>query len=174
MLRHLLPLAIFFILAIFLYIGLQLNPRDIGSTRIGEPAPTFILPQLSDVSETLSNQDFIGQVSILNVWASWCTTCQYEHSLLMHLAKQGYIIYGLVYKDTVAEAKQVLTRSGNPYVANGFDENGQVGIEWGVTGTPETFIIDQQGIVRYKHVGQLTFDQWEQKIKPLIQKLEKS
>jgi len=174
MLRYSLPLIIVIILGVFLYIGLGLNPRDIGSTRIDKPAPTFNLPQLENPNKTLSNKDFIGKISIFNVWASWCATCRYEHPLLMELKKQGYNIYGLSYKDTRRDGKMVLRRAGNPYIANGFDENGQVGMEWGVTGTPETFIIDKQGIVRYKQTGQLTVQIWEQEIKPLILELEKS
>ena len=174
MLRYLLPLGIFFVLAVFLYVGLGLNPRDIGSTRIDKPAPAFTLPKLSDSNQTLSHQDFVGKVSLFNVWASWCVTCRYEHRLLMYLAKKGYNIYGLVYKDSMAEAKNVLKRTGNPYLANAFDESGYVGMDWGVTGTPETFIIDKQGIVRYKHIGQLTIELWEKEIKPLIEQLEKS
>jgi cytochrome c biogenesis protein CcmG, thiol:disulfide interchange protein DsbE len=174
MLRYLLPLGFFIILAGFLYVGLSLNPRDIGSTRLDKPAPTFTLPQLNHQNQTLSDKDFVGKVSLLNVWASWCGTCRYEHPLLMQLAKEGYTIYGLVYKDTVAEAKTVLMRTGNPYMANAFDENGQVGMDWGVTGTPETFVVDKQGVVRYKHVGQLTPNIWQRDIKPLIEELEKS
>ncbi|MDM8562372.1 DsbE family thiol:disulfide interchange protein, partial [Candidatus Marithioploca araucensis] len=109
-----------------------------------------------------------------NVWASWCVTCRYEHSLLMYMAKRGYTVYGLSYKDTLAEGREVLARSGNPYIANGFDENGQVGMDWGVTGTPETFVIDKKGFVRYKHTGQLTPEIWKTEIEPLIQKLEKT
>jgi len=174
MLRYLLPLGLFIILAGFLYVGLSLNPRDIGSTRLSKPAPIFTLPQLKAQNQTLSDKDFVGKVSLFNIWASWCGTCQYEHPLLMQLAKEGYTIYGLVYKDTMAEAKKVLARTGNPYAANAFDENGQVGMDWGVTGTPETFIVDKQGVVRYKHVGQLTPNIWQREIKPLIEKLEKS
>jgi len=174
MLRYLLPLGLFIVLSVFLYVGLSLNPRDIGSTRIDKPAPAFTLPTLQDSSQTLSDKDFLGKVSLLNVWASWCSTCRYEHSLLMQAAREGYIIYGLVYKDTKGEADMVLARTGNPYTANAFDEQGQIGIEWGVTGTPETFVIDKQGIVRYKHVGQMTSQDWLQKIKPLIEELEKS
>ncbi len=174
MLRHLLPLGIFVILAGFLYVGLSKNPRDIGTTRVGKPAPDFILPQLSDTSKILSSKDFIGKVSIFNVWASWCVTCRYEHSLLMYMTKQGYTVYGLSYKDTLAEGREVLARAGNPYIANGFDENGQVGMDWGVTGTPETFVIDKEGFVRYKHTGQLTPEIWKTEIEPLIQKLEKT
>jgi len=174
MFKYLLPLGLFFTLGGFLYMGLSLNPRDIGSTRIDKPAPPFTLPELNDPSKTLSHQDFIGKVTLFNVWASWCRTCRHEHPLLMQLAKQGYIIYGLNYKDSLENARQVLARTGNPYVANAFDEKGRIGIDWGVTGTPETFIIDKQGVVRYKQVGPMTVELWQQKMLPLIQKLENS
>ncbi|MDM8558667.1 DsbE family thiol:disulfide interchange protein [Candidatus Parabeggiatoa sp. HSG14] len=174
MLRYLLPLGLFLILAAFLYVGLSLNPRDIGSTRLDKPAPSFTLAKLNDANKTFSNQDFNGKVSLFNVWASWCVTCRYEHSLLMYLARQGYVVYGLNYKDTREKAQEVLTRTGNPYAANAFDKKGQVGMDWGVTGTPETFIVDKQGIVRYKRTGQLTEEIWLKEIKPLIQELEKT
>jgi cytochrome c biogenesis protein CcmG/thiol:disulfide interchange protein DsbE len=174
MLRYLLPLTLFIILAIFLAIGLSLNPRDIGSTRINKPAPTFTLPQLLDDTKRLSQEDFIGKVSLFNVWASWCVSCRYEHPVLMQLAQQGYTIYSLNYKDDLTAARMVLARSGNPYVATAVDEQGQVGIDWGVTGTPETFLIDKQGIVRYKQTGPLTTELWQQEILPLVKKLEPS
>jgi cytochrome c biogenesis protein CcmG/thiol:disulfide interchange protein DsbE len=172
MLRYSLPLIITFVLGAFLYVGLSKDPRNIGSTRIDKPAPAFTLPQLRDPSKTLSNQDFTGKVSLFNVWASWCVTCRYEHDLLMFMAQKGYTVYGLNYKDTLAEGRMILRRAGNPYVANGFDENGLVGMDWGVTGTPESFVIDKQGIVRYKHTGQLTRDIWQKEIEPLMQKLK--
>ncbi|HHB92110.1 MAG TPA: DsbE family thiol:disulfide interchange protein [Thioploca sp.] len=172
MLRYSIPLVICIILGGFLYAGLSLNPRDIGSTRIDKPAPSFSLPQLLNPNKTFSNKDFQNKVSLFNVWASWCATCRYEHPLLMQMAKQGYIIYGLNYKDTIADATEILTKTGNPYVVNAFDKDGKVGMEWGVTGTPETFIVDKQGIVRYKYTGQLTVDILKQDILPLIQKLE--
>ncbi len=175
MLRYLLPLSLFAILAVFLAIGLTLNPRDIGTTRLNKPAPTFTLPQLQIPSQTLSDKDFLGKVSLLNVWASWCVTCRQEHPLLMALAQQQKVtIYGLNYKDKIADAKAVLERTGNPYAANGFDETGHVGMDWGVTGTPETFVIDKQGVVRYKHTGPLFEELLQEKILPLIQELEKS
>ncbi|RKZ83501.1 MAG: DsbE family thiol:disulfide interchange protein, partial [Candidatus Parabeggiatoa sp. nov. 1] len=160
MLRHLLPLGLFLILAGFLYVGLGLNPREMNSALIGQPAPAFILPALSGSENTLSNKDFMGKVSLLNIWASWCVTCRYEHHILMQAKEEGYVVYGLDYKDTLAEAKMVLARSGNPYQKSGFDSDGNVGMEWGVTGTPETFVIDKQGIVRYKKVGQMTEELW--------------
>jgi cytochrome c biogenesis protein CcmG/thiol:disulfide interchange protein DsbE len=174
MLRYLLPLGLFFVLAGFLFVGLSLDPRDIGSTRIDKPAPAFTLPQLNEPNKTLSHEDFIGKVSLFNVWASWCRTCRYEHPLLMEMARRGYIIYGLTWKDTSEAAQEVLARTGNPYTANAFDEKGLVGMDWGVTGTPETFIVDKQGIVRYKHTGQLTGDILKKTILPLIKELEKS
>lgn len=175
MLRYSLPLALFFILAIFLGIGLKLDPRDIGSTLIDKPAPAFQLPQLEDTTNTLSDKEFLGKVSLFNVWASWCTTCRYEHPLLMALAEsQKVAIYGLNYKDTIVEARSVLVNEGNPYLSNAFDEKGNTGIDWGVTGTPETFIIDKKGVVRYKHTGQLTDKVLQETIFPLIETLEKS
>jgi len=171
MLRYLFPLVIFVVLAGFLYVGLSLNPRDIGSTRIGKPAPAFTLPQVNNTNHTFSNENFLGEVSLFNAWASWCVTCRYEHPLLMELKKLGYVIYGLNYKDTLADARDLLTRTGDPYLASGFDEKGRIGIDWGVTGTPETFVIDKQGIVRYKHIGPLTVELMQEKILPLIQEL---
>ena len=173
MLRFLFPLGLFLVLAGFLAAGLYLNPRDIGSTRIDKPAPAFTLPQLMNTDKTFSNKNFIGKVSLFNAWASWCVSCRYEHSLLMELAKQGYAIYGLNYKDQLAEARGLLARTGNPYIFNGFDETGRVGMDWGVTGTPETFVIDKEGMVRYKHTGPLTVEIWMKEILPMIQELEK-
>ncbi len=174
MLRYLLPLIAFIVLTIFLYMGLGLNPRDIGSTRLDKPAPTFSVPQLMDQNKTFNNQEFLGKVSLLNVWASWCVTCRAEHSLLMELSKQSQIsIYGLNYKDKLAEAKAVLEQTGDPYLISGFDEKGQVGMDWGVTGTPETFVIDKQGIVRYKQTGPLEVNVLQQTILPLMEKLAK-
>jgi len=171
MIRYFLPLAIFIILAIFLYVGLSLNPRDIGSTRIDKPAPPFTLPQVSNPSNTFSNKDFLGKVSLFNAWASWCVSCRNEHPLLMQLKEKGYIIYGLNYKDTLIDARNLLANTGDPYFASGFDEEGRVGIDWGVTGTPETFIVDKQGIVRYKHIGPLSVKLLKNKILPLINEL---
>lgn len=175
MIRYLLPLVIFAVLSVFLYLGLSLNPRDIGSTRLDKPAPAFELPQLLASEKTLTEKEFLGKVSLFNVWASWCTTCRYEHPLLMEIAaKTDVPIYGLNYKDKREDAIAVLQNKGNPYAANGFDEHGKVGIDWGVTGTPETFIIDKQGIVRYKHTGQLTIKLLQEKILPVLQELANS
>ena len=171
MIRYLLPLVIFIILTGFLYAGLSLNPRDIGSTRLDKPAPTFSLPQLNDPNAIFSDKDFLGKVSLFNAWASWCVSCRHEHPLLMQLQKKGHVIYGLNYKDTLTDAQNLLNNTGNPYLASGFDAKGRVGIDWGVTGTPETFIVDKKGFVRYKHIGPLTVDLLQTKILPLINDL---
>ena len=173
MVRYLLPLGIFTILAAFLYVGLSLDPRDIGSTRLDKAAPAFTLPLLDDSSKTLTQQAFQGKVSLFNAWASWCAPCLQEHPVLMQLAQYTQIpIYGLNYKDTAADARELLAKHGNPYLASGFDEKGRVGMDWGVIGTPETFVVDKHGVVRYKHVGPLNPDILKQKILPLIKQLE--
>lgn len=170
--RYLTPLVLFLALAALLYKGLALNPREVPSPLIGKPAPEFTLPELKDTSRQLSHSDFQGKVSLLNVWATWCVSCRAEHPLLMQLARQGVTIYGLDYKDSREDAKRWLQRFGDPYVANAFDADGRVGIDWGVYGTPETFVIDQQGIIRHKHIGPLTEEAIQREILPLIQKLK--
>lgn len=170
---NLIPFLIFVALATLLYVGLQYNPQEIDSTRLDKPAPAFAVPKLLTPEETITEKVFIGKVSLFNAWASWCNSCRYEHPLLMQLATQTDIpIYGLNYKDERSDARRRLQREGNPYAANAFDNKGLVGIEWGLTGTPETFVIDQQGIVRYKHTGPLTAEVIKEVIFPLIDKLE--
>ena len=170
--RYLTPLLAFLALAALLYKGLALNPREVPSPLIGKPAPEFSLPDLKDAGRELSNGDFLGKVSLFNVWATWCVSCRAEHPLLMALARQGVTIYGLDYKDDREDARRWLARFGDPYVANAFDADGRVGIDWGVYGTPETFVIDQQGIIRHKHIGPLTEDAIQGEILPLIKKLK--
>ena len=170
--RYLTPLVLFLALAALLYKGLALNPREVPSPLIGKPAPEFTLPELKDTSKKLSHTDFQGKVSLLNVWATWCVSCRAEHPLLMQLARQGVTIYGLDYKDSREDAQRWLQRFGDPYVANAFDADGRVGIDWGVYGTPETFVIDQQGIIRHKHIGPLTEEAIQREILPLIQQLK--
>ena len=170
--RYLTPLVLFLALAALLYRGLALNPREVPSPLIGKPAPEFTLPELKDASRQLSHSDFLGKVSLLNVWATWCVSCRAEHPLLMQLARQGVTIYGLDYQDSRDDAKRWLQRFGDPYGANAFDADGRVGIDWGVYGTPETFVIDQHGIIRHKHIGPLTEEAIQSEILPLIQKLK--
>lgn len=174
-LKYFLPLAVFIGIALFLFIGLGMDPRLVPSPLIGKPAPQFSLPTLEDPNKTLAVKDLQGKVALLNVWATWCVSCRAEHPVLMQLAKQGEVaIYGLNYKDTRPEAQQWLKFYGNPYVANAFDAEGRVGIDWGVYGTPETFVIDAKGAVRYKHVGPLSEEVLTKKILPLVRDLKKA
>ncbi len=172
-LRYLAPLAIFIVLVAFLYRGLSLDPKRVPSPLVGKPMPEFSLPRLKDPTTTISDTDLKGKVSILNIWATWCVSCRAEHEVLLLLAKSGNVdIYGLNYKDERDKAQQWLVQLGNPYVANAFDADGRVGIDWGVYGAPETFIMDQQGIIRHKHIGPLTIDALNNKILPLIAELQ--
>jgi len=175
MARYLVPLAIFLVLAAFLYRGLSLDPKLVPSPLVGKPMPSFTLTRLEDPDATISDTDIKGKVSLLNIWATWCVSCRAEHATLVELAKTGKVdIYGLNYKDERAAAQQWLRQLGNPYVANAFDDTGRVGIDWGVYGAPETFIIDSQGIIRHKHVGPLTADVVNEQILPLVAKLQSS
>jgi cytochrome c biogenesis protein CcmG/thiol:disulfide interchange protein DsbE len=175
MARYLVPLAIFIVLAAFLYRGLSLDPKLVPSPLVGKPMPSFTLTRLEDPNSTISDTDLKGKVSLLNIWATWCVSCRAEHETLLMLAKTGKVdIYGLNYKDDRAAAQQWLRQLGNPYVANAFDDTGRVGIDWGVYGAPETFIIDSQGIIRHKHVGPLTVTVVNEEILPLVAKLQSS
>ncbi len=172
--RFLIPLFLFIVMVAFLAVGLKLDPREVPSPFIGKPAPAFNLPQLSDFGKSISNMDLQGQVSLLNVWASWCVSCKQEHPFLMKLAKQNILpIYGLDYKDEREAGLGWLKHFGNPYTAIGFDADGKVGIEWGVYGVPETFVIDKKGVIRHKHTGPITEDSWQQTLLPLIIQLQK-
>ena len=172
-LRYLMPLAIFIVLVAFLYRGLSLDPKRVPSPLVGKPMPEFSLPRLQDPAATLSDTDLKGKVTILNIWATWCVSCRAEHEVLLLLAKSSKVdIYGLNYKDDRAQAQQWLLRLGDPYVANAFDADGRTGIDWGVYGAPETFIMDRQGIVRHKHIGPLTVDILNEQILPLIDELQ--
>ena len=172
-LKFLIPLALFAVLALFLGAGLNLNPREVPSPLIGKPAPEFKLPQLHDASASISRQDLLGKVWILNVWASWCVACREEHPLMVEYARRKTVpIYGLNYKDTREAGTQWLSRLGNPYVASLFDVDGKLGIDFGVYGVPETFVIDRQGVIRFKHIGPVTPDVLRDKIEPLIKSLQ--
>ena len=172
-LRFMVPLLLFVLLVALLYRGLSLDPKIVPSPLIGKPMPVFSLPQLENPAATLGDRDLRGKVSILNVWATWCVSCRAEHAVLMELAKTGKVnLYGLDYKDERDSAQSWLAQLGNPYIANAFDQNGRVGIDWGVYGTPETFIMDRQGIIRHKHIGPLTREVLTSEILPLIAALE--
>ena len=170
--RFLLPLAIFLAIAFFLYRGLSLNPRDVPSPLIGKPVPQFAVPVLDDATRTLSTADLRGKAYLLNVWGSWCVSCRDEHPVLVELAKKGTLpIYGLNWKDRREDALAWLKRYGDPYVASGVDREGKVAIDFGVYGAPETYLVDREGIIRYKHTGPLTWRIVEERIMPLAAKL---
>jgi cytochrome c biogenesis protein CcmG, thiol:disulfide interchange protein DsbE len=172
--RWSIPLAIFVILLAFLYIGLGRDPREVPSPLIGKPAPAFTLAQLHEPSQTLSSSDLKGKVWLLNVWASWCVSCREEHPLLMQLAASKLLpVYGLDYKDKPDAGRAWLAQNGDPYTASIVDRDGRVGIDYGVYGVPETFLIDKAGVVRYKQIGPLTAEALQQKILPLARELEK-
>lgn len=170
--RFLLPLGIFVVLLGFLGAGLRLNPREVPSPLIGKPAPAFLLPQLHSLDKMVSPQDMKGQVWLLNVWASWCVSCRQEHPVLLELQRRGIVpVYGLDYKDEPEAGLEWLRREGNPYALSIVDRDGRVGIDYGVYGVPETFVIDKAGVVRYKHIGPLTPAVMEQKLAPLVKEL---
>jgi cytochrome c biogenesis protein CcmG, thiol:disulfide interchange protein DsbE len=171
-LKFWLPLAAFAGLAMFLAAGLKLKPSEVPSPFIGRPAPAFSLPVLAEPSRQVSAAELKGQVWLLNVWASWCVACRDEHPLLVELAKTYPVpIYGLNYKDEPGAAKEWLQKMGDPYKASLMDAQGAVGLDYGVYGVPETFVIDAQGIVRFKHVGPVTPDVWRDKLEPLLKQL---
>ena len=170
--KGILPLAVFGVLVAFLAVGLTLKPRELPSPLIDKPLPAFALPQLSAPERTLAAQDMQGKVWMLNVWASWCVACRIEHPVLVDLAKTNTVlIYGLNYKDKRDDALQWLTRFGNPYLESLSDTQGLVGIDLGVYGVPETFIIDKQGVIRHKHIGPITPEALNDTILPLMRKL---
>ena len=172
-LKFLIPLALFFVLALFLAAGLKLDPREVPSPLIGKPAPDFKLTRLDDPAATVSRQDLLGKVWMLNVWASWCVACREEHPLLVEFAKRKVVpVYGLNYKDQRADGAAWLSRFGNPYEVSIFDGDGRVGIDFGVYGVPETFVIDSKGVVRLKHIGPLTPEVIRDRIEPLIASLK--
>ena len=170
--RYFIPLAGFIVLVILLAVGLKNDPKYIPSPFIGKPAPTFDLPNLHKPEQRLKNSDLKGQVWLLNVWASWCVSCRAEHEVVKRFVAMNIVpVYGLNYKDEPAAAKSWLKQLGNPYTASLMDISGDVGIDWGVYGVPETFVIDKQGIVRYKQVGPLTNAVIDEKILPLVREL---
>jgi len=171
--RFLLPLGIFIGLLVFLAIGLRLNPREIPSPFIGKPAPAFKLTQLHEPDKSISPQDMTGQVWVLNVWASWCVSCRVEHPVLMDFAKANVVpVIGLNYKDGRNDGIKWLQDFGNPYAMSAFDNEGRVGIDYGVYGVPETFVIDKKGVIRMKYTGPLTPDAIATKLMPLIKELK--
>lgn len=173
MLKRFLPLIIFVVLSVFLGIGLTLNPRLVPSPFIDKPVPAFALPTLAAPEQAFGSDDLRGEVALLNVWASWCVACRSEHPLLNGLARQGVLpIYGLNYKDERDDALQWLARFGDPYTLSVQDYKGKVGIDLGVYGVPETFLVDAGGIIRAKYVGPLTEEIISEDLLPRIRQLK--
>ncbi|MBI3523122.1 MAG: DsbE family thiol:disulfide interchange protein [Betaproteobacteria bacterium] len=175
--RFLIPLGLFVVLVGFLAWGLKpgYDPHEIPSPLVNKPAPQFELSQLAAPDKNFSPLEMRGKVWLLNVWASWCVSCRQEHPVLVALSKTATVpIYGLNYKDTRADAQKWLDRLGNPYVISLFDGDGRVGIDYGVYGVPETYVIDKSGIIRYKQIGPVTPEVLSKKILPLVKELQKS
>lgn len=173
--RYLIPLGIFLVLVVFLGVGLGLNPREVPSPLIGKPAPAFKLAELHENSKLLGREDMLGKVWLLNVWASWCVSCREEHPVLVEFAKSNVVpIYGLNYKDQRDDALAWLKQFGDPYTASIVDRDGRVGIDYGVYGVPETFVIDKAGLIRYKQIGPVTPQALKDKILPLVRQLQQS
>ena len=171
-LKFLITMGIFLVLVLFLGAGLKLDPKEVPSPLIGKPAPAFALARLDDPAQTIRRDDLLGQVWMLNVWASWCVACREEHPLLVEFAKSKMLpIYGLNYKDKPAAGQKWLADFGNPYNASLTDLDGRVGIDYGVYGVPETFIMDRQGVVRFKQIGPITPEVIRTKIEPLVRQL---
>ena len=162
------PLAIFAILGIFFWRGLSLNPNDMPSALLDKPVPKFTLPRLENLQQTRDESIFKGSVTLLNVWATWCETCREEHLFLNELKKQGVRIIGVDYKDNTVDAQRWIAQLGNPYEDIIVDESGRFGLDLGVFGAPETYLIDKHGIIRYKHVGDLNQEVWDKFFKPIF------
>lgn len=170
--RYLIPLAVFLVLVGFLAVGLRLDPREVPSPLIGKPVPDFSLPLLTEPGRALSPHDLRGQVWILNVWASWCVACRQEHPVLVDFAKSSKVpLYGLNYKDKRDDALRWLKQFGDPYRQSLSDTDGLVGIDLGVYGVPETFVVDKEGVIRHKHIGPVTPEALQKTILPLLGKL---
>jgi len=170
--RALWTLGVFVALVALLAVGLRLNPREVPSPLIGKPAPPFELPLLTEPDKRFSQKDMLGKVWIMNVWASWCPPCLVEHPVVTQISRSGIApVVGLNYKDARDDALPWLKRNGNPYQLIVFDANGRIGIDYGVYGVPETYVIDRKGVIRYKHIGPLSADVVKQKVEPLVKQL---
>ncbi|HKW36358.1 MAG TPA: DsbE family thiol:disulfide interchange protein [Burkholderiales bacterium] len=175
MTRFAIPVAVFIALLVLLGVGLRLDPREVPSPLIGKPAPHFELPELHEATKTFSERDMRGKVWVLNVWASWCVSCREEHPVLLDLAKSGAVpIYGLNYKDKREDGLAWLKGMGDPYKISIFDFDGRVGIDYGVYGVPETYVIDKAGVIRYKRIGPLTPQIVNDTLLPLVRELDRA
>ena len=171
--KFLIPLLLFVVLVGFLAVGLNRDPHEVPSPLIGKMAPAFELPQLEDSRKFFSPESMKGQAWILNVWASWCVACREEHPVLVEMGKLKLApIIGLDYKDKRDDALTMLARQGNPYLLSAFDASGRVGIDYGVYGVPETYVIDKAGVIRFKHIGPITMELLNKKMIPLLGELK--
>ena len=171
--RFALPLAIFLGLSVMLGLGLQRDPRALPSALLEQPAPAIALPLLEDPRQRLELQSMRGQVWLLNVWASWCAPCRQELPVLAELSQRDQVpVYGLNYKDQPDKARALLRVAGNPYRASAVDADGRVGMDFGIQGVPETFVIDGQGRVRFRHTGPVTAEIWRDQLLPVIREVE--
>ena len=171
-LKLFIPLIIFLGLGVLLFKGLDIDPNNMPSALVDKSLPEFSLPSLEDPDKMLTRKDVVGRVSLLNVWGTWCPSCMAEHPYLLKIAKEEKIpIIGLDYKDERADALAWLAKLGDPYFINVFDEKGKLGIDLGVFGAPETYVLDHKGVIRYKHVGVVNDRIWFKTLKPLIEEL---
>jgi len=169
---YFLPVLLFVVLGVFLFRGIQLDPSDMPSALMDKPVPAFSLPNL-DNTHHISDLDIRGQVTLINVWATWCVSCRMEHPYLIQLASQGVHILGLNYKDDDSKAKTWIRELGNPYADIISDKTGSLGLDLGVFGAPESFLIDKNGIIRYKRVGVIDERVWREEIQPVYAKLDR-
>jgi len=173
MTRFLIPLVVFALLIAVFVVGLGRDPSQLPSPLLDKPAPQFDLPSLLDPEQRVTTQDFNGEVALVNVWATWCVGCRQEHDFLLQLAKADVLpIYGLNWRDNGPEARRWLQQLGDPYVATAYDQDGRVGIDWGVYGAPETFLIAADGTILYKQLGPLSWGLWEENFVPLLKEKE--
>lgn len=170
----LVPLFLLLALAVYFAVGLRTDTRTIQSVLIDKPLPAFDLPKFgATAGETFGSDDLKGRVSLLNIFASWCITCRVEHPLLIKLTQEKRVaIYGLAWKDKPDELKAWLDELGNPYLAIADDANGRTAIDLGVTGAPETYVVDKRGRIRLKHIGAIDDYAWRKTIEPFVRKLE--
>ena len=169
MLRFIIPIGLFATLAVFLFVGLSRDKETLPSPLIGKAAPLFDLPRVEDPSQKISNREFAGRPYVVNIWGTWCFACREEHPALMEIARRGEVpLVGLNWKDELAPAQQWLKQLGNPYVATAFDPQGDVGIDWGAYGAPETYLVDARGTIVYKYVSPVTIEVWEREFLPRI------
>lgn len=171
-LKLFIPLGVFVVLALLFWRGLSLDPTAMPSSRVGDPMPAFNLPTVRDADAAITPEEFKGKVSLVNVWATWCAACRIEHPFLVKLAEEGVPIYGINYKDDVEEAKRWLAQLHDPYRLSVVDQDGRLGVDLGVFGAPETYVVDKQGVIRHRHVGVVDQRVWDEDLGPLFEQLE--